>query len=43
MDKIVVMDKGRVAEFGSPSELLAKKDGIYAKLWHMQSNGFIQE
>ncbi len=25
-----VMDQGRVAEFGSPAELLAKKDGVFS-------------
>lgn len=43
MDRIVVMDGGKIAEQGSHAELLKKKDGIYANLWKMQSGGFIQE
>ena len=43
MDRIVVMDNGRVAESGSHKELLAKKNGIYAKLWSHQSGGFMDE
>ncbi|MCL2737365.1 MAG: ABC transporter ATP-binding protein/permease [Alphaproteobacteria bacterium] len=42
MDRIVVMEKGRIAEQGSHAALL-KKGGIFAKLWKMQSGGFIQE
>ena len=42
MDKIAVMDNGRVVELGSHSELLAQK-GTYAKLWAHQSGGFIEE
>ena len=43
MDRIVVLDKGRVAESGTHMSLLRKKHGIYAKLWKMQSGGFLQE
>jgi subfamily B ATP-binding cassette protein MsbA len=35
VDKIVVMDKGRIVEQGTHQELLAK-DAIYAKLYKMQ-------
>ncbi|KAI9219130.1 P-loop containing nucleoside triphosphate hydrolase protein [Blastocladiella britannica] len=31
-DMILVLDKGRVAEFAPPAELLAKEDSLYAQL-----------
>jgi len=31
-DKVVVMDNGRVAEFGTPAELIAKRNGIFRSL-----------
>lgn len=42
MDRIIVLDEGRIVEEGSHKELLAKK-GIYAKLWAHQSGGFLEE
>ena len=42
MDRIVVMDKGRIVESGTHNALL-KKRGLYARLWKMQSGGFLQE
>lgn len=32
-DMIVVMDKGQIKEFGTPTELLHKPSGEFAKLW----------
>ena len=40
MDRLVVMEEGRIIEEGSHAELL-KKNGIYARLWHRQSGGFL--
>jgi len=39
MDRLVVLDNGRVVETGSHATLLAK-NGVYARLWHRQSGGF---
>jgi ATP-binding cassette subfamily B protein len=43
MDRIVVLDEGKIVEQGSHKELLAKKSGAYAKLWAHQSGGFLDE
>ncbi|MBQ4823267.1 ABC transporter ATP-binding protein [Leisingera sp. HS039] len=40
MDRIIVMEKGQIAESGSHEELLAKA-GLYAAFWARQSGGFI--
>jgi ATP-binding cassette subfamily B protein len=42
MDRIVVLEKGNIAEEGSHAQLLKNK-GIYHKLWSHQSGGFIEE
>ncbi|MCL1892132.1 MAG: ABC transporter ATP-binding protein/permease [Alphaproteobacteria bacterium] len=42
MDRIVVMEDGHIAEQGTHQQLLRKKGGIYARLWKMQSGGFLQ-
>ena len=40
MDRIVVLDEGRIVEEGRHADLLAK-GGIYARFWNRQSGGFI--
>jgi len=40
MDRLVVMDKGRIVEEGGHHELVAK-GGLYAQLWRRQSGGFL--
>jgi ATP-binding cassette subfamily B protein len=40
MDRIVVMDQGRIVEEGSHDALL-RKGGLYARYWNRQSGGFI--
>jgi len=42
MDRLVVLDHGRIVEMGSHSQLLAH-DGTYARLWRRQSGGFTPE
>ena len=40
MDRLIVMDEGRIVESGTHEELLTR-GGIYAQLWNRQSGGFL--
>ena len=40
LDRLIVMDKGRIIEEGSHHELIAR-GGLYAELWARQSGGFL--
>ncbi|NEK33429.1 ABC transporter ATP-binding protein [Rhizobium leguminosarum] len=42
MDRIVVIDHGRIVEEGRPDELV-EQDGLFARLWKRQTGGFIPE
>ncbi|MDP2586813.1 MAG: ABC transporter ATP-binding protein [Candidatus Komeilibacteria bacterium] len=42
MDRIVVIDQGKVVEEGTHQQLLKQKNGLYKKLWERQAGGFIQ-
>ncbi len=42
MDRLIVIDKGKIIEEGSHTELIKKK-GLYARLWRHQSGGFLGE
>ena len=42
MDRLIVMDQGRIVEEGTHAQLLAR-GGIYARLWARQSGGFLGE
>jgi ATP-binding cassette subfamily B protein len=41
MDRIIVLDRGRIVEQGTHTSLLAR-DGLYARYWHRQSGGFLR-
>ena len=40
LDRLVIMDRGRIVEAGSHDELVARR-GLYAELWARQSGGFL--
>ncbi len=42
MDRIIVLDKGKIVEQGTHKNLIKNK-GLYAKLWAHQSGGFLQD
>jgi ATP-binding cassette subfamily B multidrug efflux pump len=42
MDRLVVLDRGRIVETGNHAQLLAQ-NGTYARLWRRQSGGFTPE
>ncbi|HNI63517.1 MAG TPA: ATP-binding cassette domain-containing protein, partial [Agitococcus sp.] len=42
MDRLIVVDDGKIIEQGTHAELLAK-NGLYARLWARQSGGFLGE
>ena len=41
MDRLVVMEDGRIEESGTHAELI-ERDGTYARLWERQSGGFLK-
>jgi len=41
MDRIIVMEDGKILEQGSHKELIAQKVGRYKKLWELQAGGFM--
>jgi ATP-binding cassette subfamily B protein/ATP-binding cassette subfamily B multidrug efflux pump len=42
LDRLVVIDEGRIVEEGSHAELV-RRGGLYASLWRRQSGGFLAE
>jgi hypothetical protein len=42
MDRLVVMEAGRIVEQGSHADLLAR-GGAYARMWNRQSGGFLDD
>ncbi|MES2994907.1 MAG: ABC transporter ATP-binding protein [Patescibacteria group bacterium] len=43
MDRILVIEGGRIAAEGTHDQLLDEKDGLYHKLWSIQAGGFLSE
>ena len=41
MDRLVILKDGKIAEDGSPDELIDKKDGVFKNMWDHQVKGFI--
>lgn len=41
MDRILVLDGGKIVEQGSHSTLIRKKDSLYKKLWDLQVGGYL--
>ena len=42
MDRLIIMDEGRIVEQGNHAELL-RRGGLYASLWARQSGGFLSK
>ncbi len=43
MDRVVVVDNGKIIEQGSHDELLTKEESLYKKLWELQAGGFLPD
>ncbi|MFA5747802.1 MAG: ABC transporter ATP-binding protein [Candidatus Absconditabacterales bacterium] len=43
VDRIIVMENGKIIETGTHAQLLNQESGIYKKLWNIQSGGFLEE
>ena len=42
MDKIIVLDKGKIVESGTQKELLKNKSGTFSRLYKLQADGYLQ-
>ena len=40
MDRIIVIENGKIIEDGTHEKLISKKNGLYKKLWDLQAGGF---
>ena len=43
MDRIIVVDNGKIIEEGNHADLLAQENSLYKKLWTLQAGGFLTE
>ena len=43
MDRIIVVDQGKIIEEGSHKKLLENKNSLYRKLWELQAGGFLAD
>ena len=43
MDRIIVIDEGKIIEEGNHNDLVNKKDSLYYKLWSLQAGGFLAD
>jgi ATP-binding cassette subfamily B protein len=43
MDRIIVLEHGKIIEEGIHHDLLAKGSGLYQRLWKLQSEGFVRK
>jgi ATP-binding cassette subfamily B protein len=43
MDRIVLIDGGKIVEEGTHQSLLKKKNSLYKKLWELQAGGFLKD
>jgi ABC-type multidrug transport system fused ATPase/permease subunit len=41
MDRIIVMENGRIIDEGTHAALIKKRGGVYKKLWQIQAGGFL--
>ena len=43
MDRLIVIEKGKVVQTGTHNELLAHESNLYKKLWEIQAGGFLRD
>lgn len=43
LDRIVVLENGKIVEQGNHRDLLKKEDGVYHHLWNRQSGAFMED
>ena len=43
MDRIIVIDQGKIIEQGSHQKLLENENSLYKKLWELQAGGFLED